>query len=205
VFYITKKTCRPASLLAVCLSFFVATATRVTLGQGPGLGPPREFTSEEGGFKVNFPDAPQKTVSVIGWEGYKIPITKYEAANGAWLYTITYFDFPYATDATRSKSLYVSGRRQILARPGRKLIEERDFYLDKRLGLELVIEDADSTSIQRLVLVGRRYYQLSVFMPSRFSDSSPAVRESFLNGANKFLDSFVLTNVSPSAKPKTEI
>ena len=185
-----------AGLLAIGLSLTLAAVGAP--GQGIGSGTSKELASAEDGFKINFPARPERIVTNIGTSSNKIFLTKHELVSGAWRYMTTYFDLTQAVD---NKLLYDDARDQILTKPGRKLVQERDFYSDKRLGRETIIEEGDTTSIQRLLLVDRRFYQLVVFMPIRFSDSSPAVRSSFQKTANSFLDSFVVTKVSTSQMP----
>ncbi|MEZ5426550.1 MAG: hypothetical protein R2747_09820 [Pyrinomonadaceae bacterium] len=160
-------------------------AGQLALGQKvTGKNDPGDFISEDGGFKVSFPQTPERSVSDIG-VGFLL--TTYETMKEGRIYMITYFDLKNPGNAN---SLYDAARDRLLIDPERTLTEEKVCYLGNFPGRELVIEEGLSTSIQRLFLINDRFFQLVVFLPLRVSETAPKLRDLARKPARGFLDSF---------------
>lgn len=166
----------------------------------------RQFVSEEGGFRVDFPVKPTRSAQKVGSGVGAMEIVQYQVITPISLYMVMYNDNPQVpTDPETLKFLYDAARDRIKAGEGRKLIVESDFYTDKFLGREMIHEYGGDTSFHRMVLVGSRLYQPIIGMRGRYSTATAAMKAVMRKNADKFFATFEVTEKPPPAAPTAEM
>jgi hypothetical protein len=115
----------------------------------------RETISDDGRFRILFPGLPQVDNDVVTAVGLKVI-----EPNTSW--TVFYTDFGRAvpTNEAAFRKAYRSGLNGLTGE-GRTVLNQRDVYLNGRLGTEFVIEGAGLTSYMRAFVVGRRLFTLA--------------------------------------------
>jgi len=150
------------------------------------------FTSEEGGFAVEFPGEPIREVEQdefgVDTHSYTAVVDEAEAA-----YTVMYTDFTDEDLADGPKAV-LDGITESL---GEDLKSSKEITLDDHPGMQYVMQfDEDGVLmevVQRVFLVNKRMYQTIVGVPAANPEQAKT---------DRFLDSFKLTAVpTATAKP----
>ena len=145
----------------------------------------KEFRSTEGGFSVLMPGTPAPNKVIVDTssgvrEAYMFT-SKDEKLND---YMVSYSNARVNSKDVSTDRLFDKVRDGILLAQNGKLISESAISLDVYRGRAIVLERPDGImAIARFVLVGDRFYHLSVETKTRESDPQ---------AAKKFLDSFIL-------------
>ncbi len=147
----------------------------------------KEFVSEEGRFKVNFPGAPRQSFKEIDTQAGKAKTTIYSVALTEDYFEVRYGDFPAEPDVDRNnlKSYYDFIRDNTLKLQSSTLLSERDLSLNGNPGRELVINFNENYTIYRFFLIGNRIFQTTTRVGISRKDD-PQIQER----SNKFQDSF---------------
>ena len=150
----------------------------------------KEFNSADGGFRILFPDYPQREESDIKVPNSDITLKLIyyiddKGADGAYLASFT--QYPENTDVSQPKiNLENALNGTMAANEGNKLISSTYSELQNNPALDFVIQN-DSikyTNKGKIVLVGKKIYQIAVVQGSDKLDD---------NSFNKFISSFQLT------------
>lgn len=147
----------------------------------------KEFVSEEGRFKVTFPDTPRQSFKENETQAGKVKTTIFSAALTEDYFEVRYGDFPAEPDVDRNnlKSYYDFIRDNTLKLQPSTLLSERDLSLNGKPGRELVINLNETYTKYRLFLIGNRIFQTTTRVGISRKDDSEVQERS-----NKFLDSF---------------
>lgn len=133
------------------------------------------FTSAEGNFTVSLPAKPaqQFTQPIEGNESVILHMFAWEISLVQ--YSIGYLDMAIdLEEPTFSKTLLDQLRDGEVKKENGKLLAEKEVELDGHVGREFKIEAADGLFIDRIYLVKKRVYILSVFIPAAKQSQEPA-------------------------------
>lgn len=177
--------------LVLTVIFLLASACNVQNKGGNFVW--KEFVSDEGKFKTEFPGVPISSVEEIEWGETKLPSYRFEVFSPMYL-GVTYTNYPKPASASRDelKRIYDYQRDLMLKWTDSELISERDIWLGENLGREIVFKTEtflifnNRISHSRFYSIGNRTYQLNTSFNAIFRDASAE------QNANKFLDSFEL-------------
>lgn len=148
--------------------------------------PAQTFTSVEGHFKIGLPPAsPEKPEPYHGFSGQiKTVRFRWFVLNHG-RYQISYSDTDKILhDVGVSKRILDNLRDLLLSKGAGTLEGDLELKLAGHPGREIRIRDTGGIDIERIYLVGRRMYTLSVFVPGNL--------ECALGSVVKVLDSFAL-------------
>ena len=147
----------------------------------------KEFVSDEGRFKINFPDTPHQSFKENDTPNGKVKTTIFDVALSEDYFEIRYADFLAEPDVDQNnlKRYYDFIRDNTLKLQPSTLLSERDFSLNGKAGRELIINVNGTYIKYRLILIGRRMYQASTRVEISRKDD-PQIQER----TDKFLDSF---------------
>jgi hypothetical protein len=150
----------------------------------------RVFYSEQGKFKASFPYRPEESVGEVdGLEG-KTQKFKYEVYLSDMTFVVWYSDLIVPIfNQNVLKLAYDKSRNKILKNSNIKLMRERDIWLGKNLGREIVLEMKGEVITKRMYIIGNRKFDLMRSVNESSSNNKVARAN-----INKFLDSFQLTD-----------
>lgn len=180
------------SITLICL--LILASTFVTNAQK------KAFSSVEGGFSVNFPVKPKKSLKPMDTAFGKANMTTYEAATPSAFYSVNFVDFPTAIkDEDELNTRYDAGRNNILAKGGFNLIAEKIYNYKDYLGREFQLENAKFSLTTRVVVVEQRMFQLMVLTLGRMSKLPVKTKNVNQRLIDNFFNSFTVT-ILPDAK-----
>lgn len=150
----------------------------------------KEFTSEEGSFKITFPGTPIKSVREKNLPTGKILNTWFEVALPKSYFALWYADLPTESISNQEEiNSHYNYIRDGLVQSNLKLVTEREVKLGKTLGREIIFTSPEGITFKtRLYLIGKRQFQLITTF-----DSPPKGSAETEKDANKFLESFQFT------------
>jgi hypothetical protein len=152
----------------------------------------KEFSSEEGRFKVLMPGEPKAYQLDTESDFGKGKLNMFRVMAGETGYVANYSDFPEAIKKQPLKQVFDSSRDGAIANLSGKLATEKDIKLGDHPGRETLIDVSGKAMFRaKVYLVGRRMYQV-VMVGSKEAVSS--------KDAEKFFDSFKLTGDDKTTK-----
>jgi hypothetical protein len=151
----------------------------------------KEFVSEDGQFKATFPMEPKEVVEENEWNNMKVPTHRFEVFTRIY-FGVRYSDFPNSTAANSDnfKYIYDYQRDLTLKLANARLVEEKDIWMNKNLGREIIVSRKtffdlfNQTDIYRFFQIGNRTFQLNTSGLS-FSEDAEVDKDAY-----RFLNSF---------------
>lgn len=169
-----------ASLLIIFLSV-------VAFGQQPA--PWQKFDSPEGKFNVLLPSQPEVEVKDVDSAIGKLTLYAYSSKNDTSYFQVSYADYSIAPGDEQIEGVLDGIRRGVMDGLKAELISEKKVSLHSYPGREFIAQKTDEgidiVFNWKVILVGRRVYQLAVATSPKDSDSADV---------HKFLSSFDLTS-----------
>jgi hypothetical protein len=153
----------------------------------PASTPPQRngATSEQGRFSASFPSPPEADTETTVNAGFRIKTYTFEATSEDIEFVVSYGDLPDGLFRQKPASAFLDGAVDgAIANTHSKLLSHTEISLRGHAGREFRAQAADDLVMHaRILLVGRRFYQIVVVTKTR----SALKREVF-----KFLESFSL-------------
>ena len=166
---LSKKT---AALQAVALVLVLCTASSAFANTWQNVN------SIAGGFAVEMPGAPERTVKTVDLSGKPTPMHNFLFATGNESYYVTYSDFPFSVTAAQLLTDVRNGQ----VGTGR-VFSETSISVNGRPGKHFVFAKDDQLFVSRIVIDNLRVYQ--VIYATNSSQISPA--------GSAFVNSFRVT------------
>lgn len=138
----------------------------------------KEFSSAEGKFRVLFPGEPKLDDDVISMKAWRISI-------GDTHWSVNFSDFDSKDpDDEHLRAVYKSSLGPTIHK-GERLLFQRDFRLNGRLGSEVAIASPIKTRYMRALLLSQRLYLLAVERKSAAGTNTAVPTD-----VQQFFDSF---------------
>jgi hypothetical protein len=166
-----------------CLFALSVSLLIVSCGPGDWV----EIRSKEGRFSTRLPAIPIETTQQVETAAGRIALRSHELNHEGFQYIVSFSDYPEAFLAQSGPESILDAAREGTAAAG-ELLEESRISLGENPGRFLVVLDASGERVLqiRLLLVGRRLYQVGIVTPKR--DRSAAEVERFLDAFALLLD-----------------
>ncbi|HEY5883382.1 MAG TPA: hypothetical protein VIT88_01775 [Pyrinomonadaceae bacterium] len=151
--------------------------------QQPAAWPKLEST--EGRFRVLMPTKAEPSVSEVDSATAKINLYSFSSANKVGSFMVSYADYPNAASSPAHEQTVLDGiRGGVLKGLGADMVSETKLTLNGYPGREMratkIIEGTEIIFSWRLLLVGRRIYQMGVGTAKADSES-PDIKKFFLS------------------------
>ena len=152
----------------------------------------KEFVSDEGRFKVMFPDIPKTSVEENDWKDVSISTYKFEVFSQIY-FSVRYSDYRNSSDGLdkdKLKYLYDYQRDFALKVDKSELISEKDIWVGENLGREIVVSRKTFFNLFKAINTYRFYsiegrtFQLNASTQT-FNYDIKAIKD-----INRFFDSF---------------
>lgn len=143
----------------------------------------KEIVSEDGSYKILFPDNPSKIIKQGQTQAGKVIYPKYELYQPN-----TYFSVLKAeVDVSKEnlKSYYDNMSQQTIKLNNHTLMIEKDIWQNKNLGRELKATSQNTQFTSRFYLINNKFCQVSARVNVSVKDDAKTQEQ-----VNKFLDSF---------------
>jgi hypothetical protein len=154
---------------------------------GAALAQPGGYSSDEGKYRVKFPDRPKVTEPVVKTDvgELKVSVATYAGSDGN-TYMVSFTDFPDAATRKENHKTLLDGIREGLIKGSGKVTgeKEREFGPDKHPGREIVVEKGKQRIKLQVIIRDSRVYQVAVIGTPEFVGGKEAT---------KFLESFELS------------
>lgn len=152
----------------------------------------KEFVSDEGRFKVMFPNTPKKSVEENEWKDGSVSTYKFEVFSQIY-FSVRYSDYRNSSDdlgKEKLKYIYDYQRDFALKVDKSELISEKDIWVGENLGREIVVSRKtffnlfEAINTYRFYLIKGRTFQLNASTQASNYDSNAN------KNINRFFDSF---------------
>lgn len=147
----------------------------------------KEFVSEEGNFKLKFPQTPEQTTRISPFGDGKIQHPKIEVSLPKMNFSVFYGDIPDLKDLNDDelKSYYEFLQEKTVKLNSSQLISKRQISIDNKAGYEFVESRNDKLVTYKLLLIKKRLYQLKTEIYSSLKNDSEVEKD-----IEKFFSSF---------------
>jgi hypothetical protein len=147
-----------------------------------------KFNSSEGRFSILVPSTPKPDVNQVDSAVGELTVYSYNSSNSVGLFVVTYTDYPFeANGADHIEAVLDGVRKGVLEGSGADLIDEKKIlqssYPGRVFRARKTVNGAAVIFNWKVVLVGRRLYQLAIATNVKDSKSPDIAR---------YLDSFEL-------------
>jgi hypothetical protein len=166
---LSKKT---AAFQAVALVLVFCTASSAFANTWQNV------SSIAGGFAVQMPGAPERTVKTVDLSGKPTPMYNFLWSTSSESFYVTYSDFPFSTTPAQLLTDVANGEAK-----NNRVLSDTSISVDGRPAKQLVMQNNGQLMVSRIVVDNLRVYQL--IYVTNFAQISPA--------ASTFLNSFRLT------------
>lgn len=148
--------------LLLLFTFAILVADAAIAQEKPDDRRWKEFTSQEGRFKVEFPGDPKTVTADEDTPTGKVRGTRSSISIDGVGLMVMWSDSSGKQEKTDKalKEHYDKLRDVIIAKPDRRLIFDRDVTVDGKLGREFAISTATQIVAFKIFVVGDRLYQL---------------------------------------------
>ncbi|MFL6229059.1 MAG: energy transducer TonB [Pyrinomonadaceae bacterium] len=159
----------------------------------------KEFSPPDGGFSILFPGEPQSSTQVLSRDGSASLELHVHRLKSLAEYSVIYSNYPIREgDPADARAFLDRGVKGGVAAVNSELLSVTEIALDNYPGRLLKERTSDGEILRvKLLLVGRRLYQITVTTPSEEGVSAEVARF-YEEIANRFLDSFKLALTAPA-------
>jgi hypothetical protein len=187
-----KKILLPV-LVATVLISFPACGNKKTSPENTGTVPVTEtqtvekYKSQDGKFKIRFPEEPTVSIEKIPTEAGEIDMTlfMYEKSRQE-AYMVSYCDYPQEKiQGTGPKEMLNSSKLGVLQNIDARLTDEKDIMLGKFPGIYFKANSTELYMVYKMFMVDNRLFQIAIMKEGTYPDNGDA---------GEFLDSFELAD-----------
>lgn len=154
------------------------------------------FESAEGGFKIDFPVKPTRSVKTVDGAYGKTPTINFMSADKDALFLVAYTDLPALLKEKIEIESQLDGVKQrFLNLKNSRLIKEEEIKVGENFAKDYVFEIDEMTVFTRGLIVRQRFFQVTFMTQAVLSRLSSSERNSVMARAANFLDSFTTTKL----------
>ena len=152
----------------------------------------KEFVSKEAGFKILFPGTPKISSVDVMTAPIKRTNHRFEVSLSRGYFAVHFSDHPTLPNFDKDglKADYDFLKNSFVKSANAEIISEKEIYLGKKPGREVIFKLKDEAIIDRFFLIDKRLYQNIVSIS--YSDLDNKIMQEELK---KFFDSFELMEI----------
>lgn len=161
-----------------------------------GVNKTAAFDSAEGGFKIDFPVKPIRSVRTVNGAYGETPTINFQAVSDDAVFVVVYTDLPALLKEKLELETQLNGVKQrFLNFKNSRLIKEVEIKIEDNFSKEFIFETDKMTVFTRGLIVHQRFFQITFMSPVAISKLPNQEKNSIQARANKFLDSFAITKL----------
>jgi hypothetical protein len=154
------------------------------------------FDSAEGGFKIDFPFQPTRTVRTVKGAYGETPTVNFQALGEESGFVVAYTDLPSLLKEKVEIEAQLDGiKLRFSGLKNGRLLKESEIKIGDNFAKEYVFETDEMTIFTRGLIVGQRFFQVSFMTQTALSKLKDSEKKIVEARASEFLDSFAITKL----------
>lgn len=155
-----------------------------------------KFDSAEGGFRIDFPSKPTRTVRTINGAYGETPAINFQALSDEAGFIVAYTDLPALLKEKVEIETQLDGVKQrFLNLKNSRLVKEEEIKIGDNFAKEYIFETDEITVFTRGLIAGQRFFHITFMLPFILSKLPDHEKTLILTRAEKFFSSFEITKL----------